>query len=435
MKKSKQSAKKAAWKGAVVAAAVCLFLTCSVTALAASVPVVNDFIYKLSPEFARVLYPVSRSSEDQGIKLEVLYAANDNHSVVVYFSIQDMEGKGRVSENLDLCDSEYVEGPFAFGTELIFYEEETNTAYYKMEAVGGTDMANRMVTFGIRSLMSNKTIYDWYDTKIDFVSSLEKEAETIAISEVECSGMSTLPAYVDEMEDSHKKILKPDVMDISLGQDVDFLTISNMGFVDGKLHIQTKWEKSFDNHGDLLLVKKNAVVDESIEPESGNVVYYDTIYFSTKEMKEDISDKATMHWQAGKYIEYIYDVGSLEELANYNLWGWFVKDGIFTDGSWKVNFRMSDVEKDSLILTDVKGIANRMEITPIGIYIEGYEGSHDKACVCITLKNGKSLEYNTFSCETFKDGKSNLYTTFGEMFDVSEVESITFNRVSIYGED
>ena len=406
-------------KGTIVAAALCLFLTCSITALAASVPSVNDWLFKLNPQFAQFLYPIQKSSEDQGIKLEVLSAANDDHNAVVYFSIQDIEGKGRVNEKLDLCDSEHIKGPLAFGTELITYDKKTNTAYYKMHGSGGKDMSNQMVTFSLSSLMSNKVTYDWFDTKIDLASLLNGEAEIIPLSEVEFQGGSD-------------RILKPDVMNIPLGGDIDFVTISNIGFVDGKLHIQTKWTKSFDNHGDLRLLDEKGVIGDGDEV-AENAISYTNLYFKTKEDIESQTDHATMHWESQKHIEYVYDVGSIEELEGYNLWGWFVKDGIFTDGNWKVNLRMSDVQKDSLIIGDLKEVAECVEITPFGIYIEGYGGSYDEANLTILLKDGSVLEYSHFSSDISRNGSSyNLYTAFGEEFDIKEIRSVSLDQVNIY---
>ena len=420
------------WKGAV-AAALCLFLTCSVTVLAASVPSVNDWIYKWNPRFAQMLYPIQKSSEDQGIKLEILSAANDDHNIVVYFSIQDMEGKGRVDANLDLCDSEHVEGPLAFGTEIIDYDEKTSTAYYKMHGSGGKDMSNQMVTFSLSSLMSNKVTYDWYDTKIDLTTLLSQEAESLSLSQVEFQGGSAFLDPQTEIQEGYDKVLKPDAMNIPLGGDIDFVTISNIGFVDGKLHIQTKWTKSFDNHGDLWLLDEKGVVGDEA---AGNAIPYNNLYFMTKEDEESQSDHTTMHWESQRYIEYIYDIGSVEELAGYNLWGWFVKDGMFTDGNWKVNFRTANVEMDSLIIRDLEGIGECVEITPFGIYIEGYGGSYDEANLTILLKDGSVLEYSHFSSDISWDGSSyDLYTAFGEEFDVKEIRSVSLDHVNIYEDD
>lgn len=426
------------FRGIAVAAAICLFFACSVSALASNVPAINDWIYKFSPEFAQVLYPISKSSEDQGIKLEVLCAVNDDHNVVVYFSIQDTEGKGRVDETLDLCDSEYIDGPFVFGMEMLSYDEETNTAYYKVEGSGGEAMANRMVTFSIGSLMSNETHYDLYDTKIDLAAYMEKEPLTILPDEVFCSGMALSSADLEEFEKKEEQLaksnlLKPDQMNISLGENVDFVTITNVGFVDGKLHIQTKWSKSFDNHGELLLVEKGTDIenqDVSILPDTA--VDYSTIYFETDEMLENKSDEITTHYQSEKYIEYIYEIESPEQLADYNLCAWFVKDGIFTDGNWEVNFRMSDLEQDTLLLTDVGESAKTVEITPIGIYVEGFLGNAHEAYITITLKDGTKQEFDNFSSESFPDNSSNLYTSFGQVMDTNEIENVALNGINIY---
>lgn len=431
-----KKARRHGLKGTVAAAALCLLLTCSVTALAASMPSVNDWVYKFNPQFAQFLYPIQKASENQGIKLEVLSAANDAHNAVIYFSIQDMEGKERVNEKLDLCDSEYVKGPVVFGTEFITYDEKTNTAYYKMHGSGGKDMSNQMVTFSLSSLMGNKMTYDWYDTKLDMPSLLNKEAETIFLSEVEFRGgsgtLSELPFDgVANTQESSYKILKPDVLNIPLAEEIDFVTISNIGFVDGKLHIQTKWTKSFDNHGELrILDEKGMIGDEA----AGNAISYDNLYFMTKEDIESEPDHATMHWESSKHIEYVYDVGSVEELAGYHLWGRFVKDGIFIDGNWKVNFRMSDIEKTNMLtINDLKGMGESVEISPFGIYIKGYRGNYDEANITIMLKDGNILEYSDFSSDISGDGSSyDLYIAFGEGFDVNEIASVSLDQMNIY---
>lgn len=155
------------------------------------------------------------------------------------------------------------------------------------------------------------------------------------------------------MEDGENtSALEPDVMDLSFGTGMGFVTISNFGFSDGKLHIQTKWESSFDNHGDLWLVGKDSSATAA-EPE---VVHYTTYYFQTD---LDLSNSEDNRF--AKYIEYVFDVGSLEELSQYDLWATFVEDGTFINGNCQINFRMSDSGR--LIIEDTNHLADQVELT------------------------------------------------------------------------
>ncbi|MEL7656546.1 MAG: DUF4179 domain-containing protein, partial [Bacillota bacterium] len=92
--KAKKQLRFTARKTVALAAVICLIFTCSITAFAAAVPGINDWIYKITPELAELLYPVNKSTEDNGIKVEVLSAVNDNHNAAVYFTVQDTTDKG-----------------------------------------------------------------------------------------------------------------------------------------------------------------------------------------------------------------------------------------------------------------------------------------------------------------------------------------------------
>ena len=175
--------------------------------------------------------------------------------------------------------------------------------------------------------MSGKKVYEWFDTGIDLEALARNKVKSLPLSEFDDDYGSDLPKEGFD-------VLKPDVMSLSLGNGIDFVTISNIGFVDGKLHIQTKWETSFDNHGDFRLTKETKA-GSARETEPG----YSSYYFRTE---EDIA--ACGHNRFTKHIEYVFDV-SREELKDYRLWANLVEDGTFTEGEWKVNFRMSDYDK------------------------------------------------------------------------------------------
>lgn len=414
--KAKKLLRFTARRMVALAAVICLILTCSMTAFAATVPGFNDWIYKISPELAELLYPVNKSTEDNGIKVEVLSAVNDNHNVAVYFTVQDTANKGRVNENLDLCDTYYIDGPSIFNVQMLSYDGKTNTTFFVMRGSGGEGMSDQMTTFKISKLMSNKIKYEWYNTGIDLTGLIDSNAKSIPISEFYYTGGSELP--VDDLS-----VLEPDIMSIPFGNGIDFVTISNIGFVNGKLHIQTKWETSFDNHGDLWLTDEKGVINGEAKTAG-----YDNYYFNTAEDSANSSnDRFTKH------IEYVFDVGSIEELSGYNLWAFFVEDGTFTEGEWKVNFRLSDA--DRIYIGKADNIADSIEVTSIGAYINGYTANRNDCDLSIVMKDGTELNYSQFSTDDQASGGNNKWDIsmmFDTAIDIKDITGISIDGIKVY---
>jgi len=414
--KAKKQLRFTARRMVASAAVICLILTCSMTAFAATVPGFNDWIYKITPELAELLYPVNKSTVDNGIKVEVLSAVNDNHNAAVYFTVRDTTDEGRVNEKLDLCDTYYIDGPCIFHVQMLSYDEETNTTFFVMRGSGGEGMSDQMTTFKISELMSNKVKYEWYNTQIDLTGLIDGNAKSLPISEFYYAGGSDLS--VEKLS-----VLEPDVMSIPFGDDIDFVTISNIGFVDGKLHIQTKWETSFDNHGELWITDEKGVINGE-----ANTVSYNNYYFNTAEDSANSSIDRFAH-----HIEYVFDIGSIEELSGHNLWASFVEDGTFTEGEWKVNFRLSD--SDKIYIDKTASIADSVEVTAIGAYVNGYTGNRNDCDLSIVMKDGTALNHSQFSKDDQKSDSSNRWD-ISMMFDaaihIKDIASISIDGIAVY---
>jgi len=400
----------------LTAAVVCLLLTGSITAFAAASPAFYDWIYSVNPKWAALLYPVNLTAEDQGIKVEVLYAANDAYNTMVYFTVQDMTGENRIDESLDLCDAYHIEGPSAFNVRLLSFDEKTNTAFCVMRGFGTAKLSNKLSFFQLTKMMNNKKTYDWYDTGISLQELVAEEAENLPVSEFTYIGG-------DEVSEDGLSVLKPDVMKISLGDDIDFVTISNVGFVDGKLHIQTKWEKSYDNHGYLLLLDKSeAAMDEE------KALSYDNYYFKTEEDAKNCEKDMFAH-----HIEFIYDIKDWKELEKYRLWASLVEDGRLIEGKWDVNFRFDDVEK--MEMENTGDLAQKIEITPIGAYIEGYTGEYESIRFSVRKKDGTKVGFSSFATDDAYNGEKGLCDVsmmFTTPIELNEIQSVTLDGEELY---
>lgn len=407
-------------KAVLAAAAFCLMLMTATTAFAAVVPGINDILYSFYPELAESLYPVNQSVSDEGIEVAVLYAANDKHSASVYFSVRDTQMRGRVDETLDLMDTCRIEGPFVTGIQLAAYDEDTQTAFFLMQGNGAHDLSGRMNSFTLRKLMSGKTRYDWYHTGIDLGGSLNAEAGILPQEEYTFTGSGGSSDFGRERQE----VLEPDVMDISFGKGIDFAKISNVGFVDGTLHIQTKWEQSFDNRGELWLVPKGTGMSGD---EEKAFVPYSKQYFRTGEDEALCGNDLF-----AKHVEYIYEIGTPEELAGYDLWATFVKDGMQTEGLWKVNFRLQI--PDSLVITDGLKTAGQIEVSELGIYVAGYQGDGETCSYGIAWKDGTVWEKLPFTVKIGEQEEAqwNLEAAFPSPIVLEEISSILLDGEVIY---
>ncbi len=388
-------------------AAIILIFSTVTTAFASVNPTANNIVYSVNPQLAQFLYPINKTCEKQGIRLTVLEAINDDRNIIAYFTLEDTEGKGRVNERLDLCDSYGVDGPTVYNVSFESYDEKTGKALYCMTANGSKKMSGKMNSFKINTLMSNKKIYNYFNTDFDL---------SIAKTNPQTAPMSDYESYSNNVFDT---ILLPDTMDISI---TDFVSVSNIGFIDGKLHIQTKWKKSFDNHGWFALSEKGKSFSEE------NAVSYEMQYIHTEEDK-----KASGNNYFVKHIEYAFDI-SPADLSKYNLWAELTEDGDFTEGEWKVDFRLT--KSDKLELTEnLNNIAEKVEISNIGLYIEKYQGNPEDCTVSVKMKDNSVFNISTFTnneSENYSNTEWSLSTVLGSYIDINEISSVTMNGKIIY---
>lgn len=83
--------RRGARRAVALAAAACLMLTLCVGTAAAS-PGLRRQVGGLSEYAADQFQPVNKTSTDQGLRMEVLAAANDGDRAVIYLNVQDAQG-------------------------------------------------------------------------------------------------------------------------------------------------------------------------------------------------------------------------------------------------------------------------------------------------------------------------------------------------------
>ncbi len=307
---------------AVLAAAV---LATGTLSLLVSADVANtyDIVYLVSPAIAQTLKPVNATCEREGIEMNVISASIVDNEVYAYVSVTDKQG-GRIDSTVDLYDSYRIKTPFGFdsmsGCSFDRYDEETNTAYFfiRISSMDGESIKkykNKKITFSLNTLLTGKQNYEGELTEIDTNNITDKESKAM--------GEELVYGYSGESADfSHEQMANfPCLIPESepLCKPVDAAAVTAVGFVDGKLHVQTRYNNvdKFDNHGFVSL----------IDSDGNKIESKDAVLFC------DANDEST------RYTEQEFDIPK-EKISQYKLYGEFTTCTTRIDGDWQVTFKV-----------------------------------------------------------------------------------------------
>ncbi|MCT4593843.1 MAG: DUF4179 domain-containing protein [Anaeromicrobium sp.] len=391
-------------KKAVITLVTCMCFMFTMGVGAIHMPIINDFIYRINPNIALIFQPICISSEDQGIEMKVIGAINDDEMAIIYVSMRDLIGD-RIDETLDLYDFSFT-GANMYNSQIGNYDKDNKTAIMRIQGNGGKEINGKKVSFSIESFISKKKIFDGIDGKIN-LSQIEKAKETQLIQ----AGGGGGKLYNDLLVNGKVRVLQTDKINISIPK-IDFMSISNIGYVDDLLHIQTRWTKSgIDDHGYFYFVN-----------EMGEKIYGDvTNYY----FKGDENSKK----KSGYYIEYVFNVKNID-LNKAKLKGYFVTDNNYTQGNWKTTFKIQSVVEEKKEYCNIKlgkGTINRVSISPLGVTLVGDENIElEKANVKVSMLDNKVEEFNS-STRFESDDEVKIKFISSKPLDISKVKSIKIN--------
>ena len=304
-------------RAVAAAATIMLVFTMSVPALAAAdyEPAYN-LLYKVSPTIAQKLKPVRMSCEDNGIKFEVISAYVEGSEAKIFISAQDIDGD-KIDETTDLFDSYSINTPFdcRSSCENISYDTKTKTATFliSISQWNEQDIIGEKITFRVREMLSNKQEYDMVLSDLD-MNNISTAPETVTPTHI-FGGSGT---NYSEVENNFRALKATGI----LYSPVEGVDITAMGYVDGDLHIQVRYENVLktDNHG-YIYFQNN---------EGEKITCNANVEFSTDREYQE------------RYVEYIYDLSDIE-LAEYDAYGYFVTSDTLITGNWSVTFPLEMV--------------------------------------------------------------------------------------------
>lgn len=403
-------------KVAVGLAVACLSLMLCVPVMASAIPSFGRFLAEINSSFESILQPIQLVCEDNGIKMEVVSAMNDSEMTVVYITLQDLEGD-RVDETIDLYDSYKVTGGSAFTSEVVNYNEDTKTATMRIQSNGGENLSGKELKFSFTSFISGGRDINTSLDKAIFTESLKNES--VEIVPLSLDGISGGWGYLFDnlnknVELGNIDVLKPNEKNIEF-PNVDFMHISNVGFINGKLHVQTNWSREginehgslyfTDNIGNKISIKETGVyfgVDES-----GNTTY------------------------GRDYIEYIFDLDNINiEEINLNADLTYNKNHV--EGNWETKFKIEPV-KEKEIKCNVeldKETIKTLTISPLGVVLNTIGDKSNISSVEINNIDG-SREILDESIKKSVANNSNIRFISSAPLNMEQIKSITINGETI----
>lgn len=369
-----------------------------------------------------ILTPVNRSSEDQGIRMDILGAVRDGDTAEIYVALTDLTGH-RVTDTLDVYDFS-VTGGQAHNAQLVHYDETTKKAIVRF-LVQGEHLKDR-ITVKIGSFLTGAQMNEDIDVNLNWSALLERQTEDAIVTlDRQEGGISGIGGqqYDEIISQSTIPVLKPGQMHISV-PGLEWMYISNVGMVNGKLHIQVNPDAEMGsyNHGYFYFVD-----DQGREQD----IPLSSISYGSYE-----KDGVRM---GGDYEEYIFDIPDIRELQRLHLKGKFTSYDAFVKGSWKTTFdlKQSTVKKKAMLQhssnhssTHSNSGPLNVEVSELGVTLTGdlSEIDSEHLDLRIVLQDGATIGADSGFVQLDQDIVKWIST---ETIPVSEIRELIVNGISI----
>ena len=243
--------------------------------------------------------------------------SNCQNVAEIYITMQDLTGD-RIDGTTDLYDSYSINRPFdsSASCQRVGYDEKTKTATFLISITewGNQTIAGDKITFLVREFLSHKKNYSDIEIPIDL--------SLVAIAKDTQKVYTGGGGGKDYKKGETTALTPSQAID---GFPVEGIELTGIGYIDGKLHIQTAvYDRSNnDNHSFFYLENSNE-----------DVINYNFNF-----------DFVNQHEQPGKihYCEYVFDIPQ-DKIGNYALYGDFVTSRMMTEGNWRVTFPLEQAK-------------------------------------------------------------------------------------------
>jgi hypothetical protein len=296
----------------------------------------------IGQESADMLTPVQLSCEKEGVKVEVVAAARYENVLRAYITIQDLEKKGRITENVSFLDyysftssggvkplgSSGETTSYSCVMSRVHYDKDSQTATLLFETQAPSGFAGENLTLSLQKLFYSEKKYNEPVALDEFkniedtlqvpFSSYDPDKEVYMIS----------GGGWDRVLEGVFSIGKPKAFNQPVPNS-RFTTISNVGIIEGRLHIQTfRDERVRDGETTPRLYFKDSQGKEIGESISFNM------------FSDEAGNLINLNQNHGPYYyrisEYIFEedpqaLSQCQLFADLTAWD-------ILEGNWKVTF-------------------------------------------------------------------------------------------------
>lgn len=404
-----------------VAAVFAVALVLSAGVLATS-PGLAQQLAVLGRQTLSFLQPVNQVSEADGIRMEVLASMHSEDTAVVYLTLRDTTGQGRIQENTQLWNY-HLEGASFAHAEQVDYDPETGSAMFRLT---GEDVTSDKVTVRVEAFSSGIEYYPPTPTGWT-VAELAELQPTPALSYPTLDhgwGMLNGPGdqkLEQQVESSSLPVLKQQFSYPVEG--LDWLTVQAVGVVDNALHIQLRQDEDLGRFCSVNLSLANADGEES-----GQAVL-------------DVAlDEPEAGFSSGTR-EYVLPLPQDADPADWELYASGVNCTVASNAGWQVTFELEPAHADrtgSCDLDTGSWQLQQVSLSSLGITIEGngelYADSLDLTPV-VTLQDGTQPEFISSSVSTDDQGNIVYRMLFRTPVDTSQVATVTLSGQPVVWND
>jgi hypothetical protein len=385
----------------------------------------NDNIRSTESETGMIIH-----AEYDGININLISAIHVEGALRIFASVTDTTGD-RLSNTLDFPNWSLNQG-HGGNISVIEYNQATKTAIIMITSLGDTHIGNATLT--INNLISEIVfLEDLPENNINVSGLFYSDSPSVVTQdEVFVSGFSFNAGGTsfDLNRFSNSRLLDFGEMNVPF-ENTDKFTISNIGFVDGALHIQTKTldDGRFDAGYFFHLELVNSVTETIYIPET-------RIDFSVWE--RGITENVDQVFYT--YSDFIFlDITNPEQLKDLSMTIGIMKPPVTIEGRWEFTFMIPEKIVSSfnigkeLPLNDEYIMIELVSMSPLGVTFHlprNTSGHHSlNNAVYVEYYDGSRIKLNqSFMFISDESSSNESFMNFsGNVIEVERVQSLIVN--------
>jgi hypothetical protein len=330
------------------------------------------------------------SCMDQGIRMELITALSDGDTTYFFVELKDETGN-RLSDSLSVAawDFDFRQGnsgdalAASTSSSLVNYDPATGiaTLAFEFEAIGGHLGNDAVIT--LSAFFTDRVKVDITADTLDLDKMLRENDGVLVPREDTgslCAGSSQ--KFIEDGINLYTvDVLQQDALHIDIpGYEKGY--ISNIGYRDGRLHIQINPDNVIGDEGVLVNLKHK---------QTGKII---ESYYSIG-IGEWASEYGGITHIQSDYIETVFEINR-EDLKNYSLYieGWYYNNII--EGNWQIGFQIPE-SMPVIIKSDIgisvngqERMISTLEVSPLSVkmHFSGIEIDERNLEIFLIYKDG-----------------------------------------------